>query len=586
MPGMVSKKDLGGSGSGLPRPSHDNRKAISDLRAVASALGSGGKPSDDAAARSYLRQPDEHRRKSTSPTPRSIVGTEDAERYRPSGSPGSTLRAQKSFDRGSIRSVGSGGDTERYRHSLIPSPSSTLRPQKSFERGTDRNYGSEDAERYRPSSSPNARSALKSQKSFERPTSVVTSQKSFERLNAGLKPQKSFERPTGGLGSRKSFERPASLSKSSSSSSIPRPIPSPSTPQKVERTPSAQKPSNRHSLYSANKSTPDLRSQKSWSRLNDRPPSPQKSEVRERSITRTKTPVEARATASPSISAKAPLSPAPRPQSYLSTPSTRERTISSPSTPTQMFLPKGPVASQPTAKAATPTPMLARPIQPEPRTPSNLPKISPSAVASPAFQKAGPPKDVTPSISRLQGRGFVQSVVKASLDLGTNSAPSSTTVSPAEKPRPAKKGSVLDRWQPQQNQTIASPTPVSPVKSNFGTPARRATADPQVTPARSAQNTPNPAPSYLRPAKSPAALPSEEPLSPRTTARMMEKMGTGSGSLGSATTMFVQRGTAESVVDELGVKRPSSRGPVQVSSSHSRTSELPASTGKPLIHVR
>jgi hypothetical protein len=69
----------------------------------------------------------------------------------------------------------------------------------------------------------------------------------------------------------------------------------------------------------------------------------------------------------------------------------------------------------------------------------------------------------------------------------------------------------------------------------------------------------------------------------------MDKMKPAGGHLGSATTMFVEQST----VDELGVKRPASRGAGQTkpadgkpASKHHITSELPAPTGKPLIHVR
>lgn len=114
----------------------------------------------------------------------------------------------------------------------------------------------------------------------------------------------------------------------------------------------------------------------------------------------------------------------------------RDRTLSTPSaTPSQQ---------------AIPPPSLARPIQPNP-TSSLSPQI-PVTVASPAFNKPSAQKDLTPSLSRLQGRGFVQNMVKASAQI-----PGSPTQPPS---RPGsttgKKVFVLDRWQ--QNVQSGSPT--------------------------------------------------------------------------------------------------------------------------------
>ncbi|KAF5317005.1 hypothetical protein D9611_003938 [Ephemerocybe angulata] len=592
MPGMVSKTSLGGGQPRSGTPSQDNRKAISDLRAVASALSSSSRPTEEPAKSNYLRQPDEVRRKSTSPTPREIVGTEAAERYRPSASPtpSSTLRGQKSFDRGNNRSYGT-EDAERYRPSASPAPSSTLRPQKSFD---GRAYGTEEAERYRPSTSPTPSSSLRPQKSFDGRSygSEAARSSTSPTPRSTLKSQKSFERSYG----RSSGTEAAERYRSFPSSATP-----PSTTKRTERSVSPQKTGNTYSSVNAAKSSPDLRKQKSYTRFDERPVSPQKTGGRERAISTPKPPasesVRAPDTSTPAKHWTPPTTTS-RPISYLSSTQgqapSRERTISTPN-----YLPKGPITMQPTGKSSViATVSLAKPIQPEPRTPSNGPKISPSVAPSPAFQKVALPKDVTPSISRLQGRGFVQNMVKASLTLESHSAPNSTTASPAEKPRPTpvKKGSVLDRWQPQNQAT--PPSPVSPVKSAFNTtPIRRAaTTEPQPL-GRPTQNAPHQASPYLRPASArpPSAPPAEEPLSPRSTARMMDMMAPGRN-MGSATTMFVEKTT----VDELGVKRPPSRGSSRGSmvqaraaaldsnsnsaNHHSRTSELPAPTGKPLIH--
>lgn len=97
---------------------------------------------------------------------------------------------------------------------------------------------------------------------------------------------------------------------------------------------------------------------------------------------------------------------------------------------------------------------LARPLQPQLRSPPTI--VPTSKNASPAFLKPPQQKDLTPSLSRLQGRGFVQSLVKLSSEI---EAASSANTTPERSVTP-KKSSVLDRWQPQ-NVTSPSPTPAS-----------------------------------------------------------------------------------------------------------------------------
>ncbi len=99
------------------------------------------------------------------------------------------------------------------------------------------------------------------------------------------------------------------------------------------------------------------------------------------------------------------------------------------------------------------TPSLARPIQPNP-TSSLSPQI-PATMASPAFNKPSAQKDLTPSLSRLKGRGFVQNIVKASAQI-SNTPPSPTQTPTRPASTTGKKGSVRDRWQ--QNVQPDSPT--------------------------------------------------------------------------------------------------------------------------------
>ena len=97
---------------------------------------------------------------------------------------------------------------------------------------------------------------------------------------------------------------------------------------------------------------------------------------------------------------------------------------------------------------------LARPVEPKPNPLKHGPK-GVSFDRSPAFSDRTPPKGVTPSLSRLQGRGFVQNMVKASAELG-----SPTGASPAlpERTRSEsqKKTSVLDRW-PGTGSAVSTP---------------------------------------------------------------------------------------------------------------------------------
>ncbi|OJT09270.1 hypothetical protein TRAPUB_14267 [Trametes pubescens] len=153
-------------------------------------------------------------------------------------------------------------------------------------------------------------------------------------------------------------------------------------------------------------------------------------------------------------------SPAPRP---LSSASHRVSHTPPPPSPTQS--PKPPSIT---------TPSLARPIQPTPRHSLGSPHMPPSQNPSPAFLRPPPAKEPTPSLSRLQGRGFVQNMVKKTSEL---------SVTPEGSPTPDRKdsggrrqSSVLDRWQ-YPNAT-GSPTP-PPVIQPKPMPLRKSfTVDP------------------------------------------------------------------------------------------------------------
>ena len=106
------------------------------------------------------------------------------------------------------------------------------------------------------------------------------------------------------------------------------------------------------------------------------------------------------------------------------------------------------------------TPALARPIQPQVTVPQPPVAIA-SRNPSPAFLRVVPStQDLHPSLSRLQGRGFVEQRVKASSQLYGGSPPQQKerSISPGSSPQ---RPTVLDRWQP----ALISPSP-SPSPSN------------------------------------------------------------------------------------------------------------------------
>ena len=118
--------------------------------------------------------------------------------------------------------------------------------------------------------------------------------------------------------------------------------------------------------------------------------------------------------------------------------------------------------STPSSRPATTVNTLARPAEPKPNPLLHGPKII-SFNRSPAFSDRTPPKGATPSLSRLQGRGFVQNMVKASTELGSSSGTSPAPTPERTRSEPQKKTSVLDRWS-GTGPTVSTPaTPPAPV---------------------------------------------------------------------------------------------------------------------------
>ncbi|KAK0454925.1 hypothetical protein EV421DRAFT_1699786 [Armillaria borealis] len=267
------------------------------------------------------------------------------------------------------------------------------------------------------------------------------------------------------------------------------------------------------------------------------------------------------ARASLSSISSAPSSSAPIPGKSLSTPS---QTPSSPP-PRPYSTGRLSTPSSPSTRASSvTTPSLARPIQPVPRL-SLGPHIPASSSPSPAFLKVPPPKDPTPSISRLQGRGFVQNMVKASKHLEGSSSPPPLE---AHRTGNGRKGSVLDRWQPDTiRETSPSTSPQAP-------PMRKArTVGPTETPTRGFESRElRPMPS-LPSMRTPAASPPARVDPPRK-----GTPGLGTPGVGSATTMMIfqpssteDKSVSFTAVDELGVHRTGSK-------------EVPVLSSKPLVH--
>lgn len=310
--------------------------------------------------------------------------------------------------------------------------------------------------------------------------------------------------------------------------------------------------------------------------------------------------------------------------------------------------PKTPIQSSPT-RASFPgaVPWQTARHQPSPQVPSASavhPRSSgppsplrgthsprPQRGLSPAFLR--PPtnssmKDPTPSISRLQGRGFVQSIVQSSDRFSSDPQGSPPTapkhVFPSTPPdvreKGARRGSVLDRWNPVMNANGNS-TPSPPLAtSRSATPTRSHTAHASVKSGSGQGQEVSVVKTHDtgRSVRSAVSLPAI-PKTPLKKSDGLPVQGV-EGKLGSSSTMIsyikpIKTGDDPVIpdVDELGVK--ASDGGVQVggtgtgtgtgggdvlrgivvggnaSPSKAKTprvsaSPLPSSPGKPLSHVR
>ncbi|TFY70991.1 hypothetical protein EVG20_g2016 [Dentipellis fragilis] len=238
------------------------------------------------------------------------------------------------------------------------------------------------------------------------------------------------------------------------------------------------------------------------------------------------------------------------------------------------------------------TPSLARPIQPAPKSPSQAFQISASQTPSPAFLRAGTPqKEPTPSISRLKGRGFVQSMVKASSQLEA-SATGSPSVSETGRLNAAKRmSSVGERWNGgpvSPTPPPAAPKPLTTRKSFSDQP--RPSDPPSTHPVIEPQHTSKSVgkePSFSPPTQHiNAGLDTEKDTpfkgpalgSSSTLISYVKPMKTGDDPVTSAPPVRSRPNTPAPQVDELGIRE--SRG----KEAHF-SYELPSPSGKPLSHL-
>lgn len=196
--------------------------------------------------------------------------------------------------------------------------------------------------------------------------------------------------------------------------------------------------------------------------------------------------------------------------------------------------------STPSSRQSIVTPSLARPIQPEVKKTASLSPQVPATTPSPAFNKRTTQKDLTPSLSKLQGRGFVQNMVKASSHV--SNMPSSSSSSP---PRPVSTTGkkVLDRWQPSvQPESPTKPSPPLSKNSTAGASTSSGASTYRIKSSSSISSLRKPAPVSSSPPKQ-----VEDPY-PRSR----------TPGLGSATTTVTVVKPSKSFTDltELGMKTP------------------------------
>ena len=276
------------------------------------------------------------------------------------------------------------------------------------------------------------------------------------------------------------------------------------------------------------------------------------------------------------------------------------------------------VSARPSQKSPLNPPSLARPIQPDVRVSPQGPSIPTSQNPSPAFLRLPAQKDLTPSLSRLQGRGFVQSMVKVSSQIENMATGSPGSPTPSDKTRlsNAKRSSVLERWHAaSMSPSVDSPT-VTPKSQSTSTPVPAVRTVPSSMPSPSP---PSPVlrreftqPDFRKSLNPTLSLPSisktetpahaSKPLAIKKRKSFTEQMPPeGSPGLGSSSTLIsyikplktgddplvLPESTPPLDVDELGMRASTSGAKPNHSVAKPVAAwEQSAPAGKPLTHVR
>ena len=220
--------------------------------------------------------------------------------------------------------------------------------------------------------------------------------------------------------------------------------------------------------------------------------------------------------ASPMLSASTPGRSSPFISRASPVPSRSMSTSPNPRLPVVHTPPHQSVGTGPPAPKLPSTPVLSRTSKAEPRptperpTPDNYQASSqPSPVS---YLRVSAQKDPTPSISRLQGRGFVQSMVKVSSQLEA-SAYSGSGLFRDKIQEAGRKANVLDRWQFEAGKSAgASPTSPPIISPKPITMRKSRTIDPS-TPTHSGH-----------PSPSPGSVHSTKPLKPDYTGRSLKSV--------------------------------------------------------------
>ncbi|KZV97745.1 hypothetical protein EXIGLDRAFT_729858 [Exidia glandulosa HHB12029] len=287
-------------------------------------------------------------------------------------------------------------------------------------------------------------------------------------------------------------------------SHTPEPVTSPKrksfTPERAVSPPPPASRSRATTPSAASHSKPSSPSPRATSPIGRQQTGPKSRPTTPHARTETKSPTSSRPFTPKSQSAPAPIT---TPSSNQFRSGAMSRPHPSPGTPQR------PMTSTTTTPKSSPqavhTPsFLARPLPPGSVRPAQQ-IIPPTKAMSPAFLKPAKEKDLTPSLSRLQGRGFVEQRIKAASKLqdGALFKPSSPVSEHGER----KKSSLVDIWAKREEELKNPPSPSTPkMVGKIATPFAKAQQQAPVSPSPASKPAPSPAPvTVARPDLAPIA---------------------------------------------------------------------------------